>query len=61
MDLNIDNYSLSELLKLFKLHENFTASEFKEAKKIAHKILSSKIIVGHSLKHDFEVLELTDI
>ena len=34
MDLNIDHYSLSELLKLFRLNENFTASEFKEAKKI---------------------------
>lgn len=34
MDLNIENYSLSELLNLFKLRENFTPSEFKDAKKI---------------------------
>jgi hypothetical protein len=34
MDLNIENYSLSELLNLFKLRENFTSSEFKDAKKI---------------------------
>ena len=33
-DLNIDNYSLDELLELFKLQRNFTANEFKEAKKI---------------------------
>jgi len=31
MDLNIDNYSLHELLRLFKLPENFTAKQLKEA------------------------------
>lgn len=34
------------------------AIHFKEAKEIAHKILRDKIIVGHSLKHDFDVLDL---
>lgn len=33
MDLNIDNYSLNELLRLFKLPENFTARQLKEARK----------------------------
>lgn len=43
-----------------KLKVENGAIHFKEAKKIAHKILSQKIIVGHSLKHDFEVLEFTE-
>jgi hypothetical protein len=42
MDLNLDHYSLTELLKLFKLRENFTASEFKEAKKIVHALHPDK-------------------
>jgi hypothetical protein len=42
MDLNIDNYSLQELLKLFKLRENFTSSEFKEAKKILYALHPDK-------------------
>ena len=29
------------------------AIHFKEAKKLAHDILKDKIIVGHSLSHDF--------
>lgn len=33
MDLNIDHYSLSELLKLFKLPSNFTDQDLKEARK----------------------------
>ena len=33
MDLNIDHYTLSELLKLFKLSPNFTDQELKEARK----------------------------
>lgn len=33
MDLNIDNYSLQDLLRLFKLPENFTEIELKEARK----------------------------
>jgi hypothetical protein len=42
MDLNIENYSLSELLNLFKLRENFTSAEFKEAKKIVHALHPDK-------------------
>lgn len=34
MDLNLDNYSLDDLLRLFKLRSNFTTEEFKEAKRI---------------------------
>jgi hypothetical protein len=33
MDLNIDHYSLHDLLRLFKLPENFTAKQLKEARK----------------------------
>ena len=42
MDLDIDHYSLHELLKLFKLNENFTAIEFKEAKRIVHALHPDK-------------------
>lgn len=34
IDLNIDNYDLNDILKLFKLDYNFNESELKEAKKI---------------------------
>ena len=34
MDLNLDNYSLNDLLSLFKLPENFTSKELKEARKL---------------------------
>lgn len=34
MDLNLDNYSLDDLLRLFKLRSNFTTEEFKQAKRI---------------------------
>lgn len=33
------------------------AVPFKKAREESHKILLNKIIVGHSLKHDFSVLE----
>jgi hypothetical protein len=42
MDLNLDHYSLQDLLKLFKLRDNFTAAEFKEAKKIVHALHPDK-------------------
>jgi hypothetical protein len=42
MDLNLDHYSLTDLLKLFKLSENFTASEFKDAKRIVHALHPDK-------------------
>lgn len=34
MDLDIDNYSLKDLLALFKLPENFTEQQLKESRKI---------------------------
>ena len=34
LDLNIDNYNLDELLKLFHLSYDFTASDLKQAKRI---------------------------
>jgi len=34
MDLNIDHYSLKELLALFKLSDHFTADQLKEARKM---------------------------
>lgn len=36
------------------------AITFKEAKELAHKLLIDKIIVGHSLKHDFDVMEFPE-
>jgi hypothetical protein len=37
MDLNIENYSLNDLLNLFKLTPDFTISDLKNAKKIVYK------------------------
>jgi hypothetical protein len=42
MDLDIEHYSLQELLKLFKLNENFTSSEFKDARRIVHALHPDK-------------------
>jgi hypothetical protein len=42
MDLDIEHYSLQELLKLFKLSENFTPSEFKDARRIVHALHPDK-------------------
>jgi RNA exonuclease 4 len=36
------------------------AIPFKQAKQMAHKLLEGKIIVGHSIKHDFDVMELPE-
>jgi hypothetical protein len=33
MDLNLDHYTLEDLLKLFKLPEQFTEADLKEARK----------------------------
>ena len=41
-DLNIDNYTLDELLDLFKLKRDFTADEFKSAKSIVLKMHPDK-------------------
>jgi hypothetical protein len=42
MDLDIEHYSLQELLKLFKLNENFTQAEFKDARRIVHALHPDK-------------------
>ena len=34
LDLNIDNYSLDDILKLFKLSHSFTEEDIKKTKKI---------------------------
>ena len=36
------------------------AIPFKQAKIMAHNILKDKIIVGHSVKHDFDVMEFLE-
>lgn len=42
VELDLDKYDLNDLLKLFRLNVNFTAAEFKEAKKIVHAIHPDK-------------------
>ena len=42
MDLDIEHYSLQELLNLFKLNENFTSAEFKDARRIVHALHPDK-------------------
>ena len=37
LDLNIENYELNDILNLFKMSENFTENELKDAKKIVLK------------------------
>ena len=41
MDLNIENYDLDDILKLFKIPKNFLEEDLKAAKKI---VLNGKII-----------------
>ena len=41
----------------WNLKEENGAISFAEAKAESHRILKDKIIVGHSLNHDFKVLE----
>ena len=42
MDLNLYNYELKDLLVLFKLNEDFTAEEFKNAKNIVYAVHPDK-------------------
>lgn len=42
LDLNLDNYDLNDLLKLFKLKMNFNEEDLKEAKKIVHLVHPDK-------------------
>ena len=34
LDLDIDNYNLQDLIKLFRISENFTETDMREAKRI---------------------------
>ena len=43
-----------------KLDPKNGAIQFKQAKEEAHEILKNKVIIGHSLKHDFQVLQLPE-
>ena len=42
LDLNLYNYDLHELLTLFKLKEDFTKQEFKDAKNIVYAVHPDK-------------------
>lgn len=42
IDLNLDNYELEDLLKLFKLNYDFTESDIKQAKRIVLKVHPDK-------------------
>ena len=42
LDLNLYNYDLHELLTLFKLKEDFTKEEFKDAKNIVYAVHPDK-------------------
>ena len=46
MDLDLDNYELDELLLLFKLRTNFTAEEFRAAKRIVLAVHPDKSGLG---------------
>jgi hypothetical protein len=58
IDLNLDNYDLNDLLKLFKLKINFNENDLKEAKKIVHLIhpdksgLDSKYFIFYKKAYD---------
>lgn len=58
LDLNLDNYQLNDLLKLFKLSMNFNEDELKEAKKIVHLVhpdksgLDSKYFIFYKKAYD---------
>lgn len=42
VELDLDKYELNDLLVLFRLNINFTAAEFKDAKKIVHAVHPDK-------------------
>jgi hypothetical protein len=42
VELDLDKYELKDLLVLFRLNHNFTAAEFKDAKKIVHAVHPDK-------------------
>lgn len=58
VDLNLDNYELNDLLKLFKLKLNFNENDLKEAKKIVHSLhpdkcgLDSKYFIFYKKAYD---------
>ena len=54
----LDFRSLVSGVHPWHLKEENGAVSFAEAKAESHRILKDKIIVGHSLNHDFKVLEL---
>jgi hypothetical protein len=42
LDLNIANYDLDDILKLFSLNKNYTATDVKQAKRIVVKVHPDK-------------------
>lgn len=58
VDLNLDNYELNDLLKLFKLNLNYNENDLKEAKKILHSLhpdksgLDSKYFIFYKKAYD---------
>ena len=43
LDLNIDNYSLEDILQLFRLSSDFDEADMKEAKKMMTTVLFERL------------------
>ena len=44
IDLNIDNYTFEDILKLFKINKNFTDKDLKKCKEVLNWIPQKSII-----------------
>ena len=53
LDLNIDNYSLQDILKLFKLNYNFDSNDVKQCYRLALKTHPDKCDLGVEYFHFF--------